>query len=139
MAYASIFRIVRTRVSVMILLAVCLTVSAYLIRAAGQEKEVALCSSETTTAAMQRCENLRYQRAQQALDSAYAGLTKQLDETGKAKLRSAQAAWLRFRRADSEFAADAARGGTLAPLIQITVLADLTEARTVELKKSLRP
>jgi len=133
------FRIVRTRVSGMILLAICLTVGGYPIRAAGQEKEAAACSSETTTAAMQHCENLRYQKAQQDLDSAYAELMKQLDETGKAKLRTAQAAWLRFRRADSDFAADAARGGTLAPLIRVTVLADLTDARTVELKKSLRP
>ena len=94
----------------MILLAACLaTVGGDPIRAAGQEEEAATCSSETTTAAMQRCENLRYQRAQQALDSAYAGLVKQLDETGKAKLRAAQAAWLRFRRADSEFAADPPR------------------------------
>ena len=86
MTYASIFRIVRPQVSGMILLAACLTVGGDPIRAAGQEKETAPCSSETTTAAMQRCENLRYQRAQQALDSAYAGLMKQLDETGKAKV-----------------------------------------------------
>lgn len=123
----------------MILLAVCLIVGGHPARAAGQEKEAAPCSSETTTAAMQHCENLRYLRAQEALDSAYAELMKQLDETGKAKLRAAQTAWLRFRRADSEFEADAARAGTLAPLIRVTVLADLTEARTVELKKSLRP
>ena len=74
MAYASMFRIVRTRVSGMILLAICLTVGGYPIRAAGQEKEAAACSSETTTAAMQHCENLRYQKAQQDLDSAYAEL-----------------------------------------------------------------
>jgi uncharacterized protein YecT (DUF1311 family) len=64
---------------------------------------------------------------------------KQLDETGKAKLRAVQSAWVRFRRTDSDFEADIAREGTLAPLIRVTVLADMTEARTRELKKSLRP
>jgi uncharacterized protein YecT (DUF1311 family) len=106
---------------------------------AQSEKEAAPCSSATTTSAMRNSENLRYQRAQKALDSTYAELMKQLDETGKTKLRTAQSAWLRFRRANSDFEADSAREGTLAPLIKVTVLADMTEARTMELKKSLRP
>jgi uncharacterized protein YecT (DUF1311 family) len=122
-----------------VLLAVCSTYGAFPVYAVGQsEKETARCGSETTTAAMQDCENLRYQRAQQALESVYAELMKQLDETGRAKLRTVQSAWLRFRRADSDFEADVAREGTLAPLIRVTVLADMTEARTTELKKSLR-
>ena len=139
MRNGSIFGTVRTRAYGVMLLAVCFTCGGFLIQAAGQsEKEAQPCSSETTTAAMRNCENLRYQRAQQALDSAYAELMKQLDEAGKAKLRTAQTAWLRFRRANSDFGADAARTGTLAPLIKITVLADMTEARTAELKNSLR-
>lgn len=125
---------------VVVLLAVCSTYGAFPPYAVGQsEKEGAPCGSETTTAAMVNCENLRYQRAQQALDSMYAELMKQLDETGKMKLRTVQSAWVRFRRADSDFEGDIAREGTLAPLIRVTVLADMTESRTRELKKSLRP
>ncbi len=88
---------------------------------------------------MRNCENLRYEQAQKALDAAYAELMKQLDATGKTKLRAAQSAWLQFRQADADFEASRAAGGTLAPLIKITVMADLTEARAVELKKSLQP
>jgi uncharacterized protein YecT (DUF1311 family) len=140
MRNGSIFGTVRTRASGVMLLAACLTCGGFPVHAYGRsEKDAQPCSSETTTAAMRNCENLRYQRAQQALDSAYAELMKQLDDAGKAKLRTAQTAWLRFRRANSDFEADAARAGTLAPLIKVTVLADMTEARTVELKKSLRP
>ena len=110
------------------------------IRAVAQTGPgAAACGSESTTAAMRNCENLRYQRAAEALDSVYAQLMKQLDETGKAKLRSAQSAWLQFRQADADFEADKARGGTLAPLFRIGVMADLTVARVIELKKSLRP
>lgn len=116
------------------------TFSSVPIHAFGQAKQEALpCSSETTTARMRNCENLRYQKAQQAMDSAYAELMKQLDDAGKAKLRAAQSAWLQFRTTDADFEASMAAGGTLAPLIKITVMADLTEARAVELKKSLQP
>jgi uncharacterized protein YecT (DUF1311 family) len=141
MGYVStFFGWVRTRSLAVVLLSVGATFSAIPVCAVGQsEKEGAPCGSETTTAAMLNCENLRYQRAQQALESVYADLMKQLDETGKAKLRTVQSAWVRFRRTDSDFEADIAREGTLAPLIRVTVLADMTEARTRELKKSLRP
>jgi uncharacterized protein YecT (DUF1311 family) len=110
------------------------------VRAFGQTKQEALpCSSETTTAGMRSCENNRYQRAEHALDAVYAELMKQLDAAGKEKLRTAQSAWLQFRQAETDFEAQVAEGGTLAPLIRITVMADMTEARAVELKKSLQP
>ena len=88
---------------------------------------------------MRSCENNRYQRAEHALDAVYAELMKQLDAAGKEKLRTAQSAWLQFRQAETDFEAQVAEGGTLAPLIRITVMADMTEARAVELKKSLQP
>jgi uncharacterized protein YecT (DUF1311 family) len=135
------FRTFRTRVAgIALLCAFCVTVGGFPPRGLEQDKQEALpCSSETTTAGMRSCENQRYERAQKALDAAYDELMKKLDDTGKAKLRSAQSAWLQFRQADADFEADTARGGTLAPLIKITVMADLTEARAAELKKALEP
>ncbi len=97
------------------------------------------CSSATTTADMLNCENQRYERSEQELNSAYSALMKKLDETGKSKLRAAQQAWLKFRTANAEFQADVARGGTLAEVIRITVLADMTQARSAELRKSIAP
>jgi uncharacterized protein YecT (DUF1311 family) len=130
----------RRVLSVALLCAAGASFGSFSLHAFGQAKQEALpCSSETTTAGMRNCENLRYQRAEQALDWVYAKLMKRLDETGKDKLRTAQSAWLQFRQAEADFAADMARGGTLAPLIKITVMTDMTEARVVELKKSLQP
>ena len=126
--------------SVVLLFGVFSTLGSFPVRAGGQIKqEGAPCGSETTTAAMRNCENLRYQRAEQALNSVYAELMKQLDATGKEKLRAVQSAWLQFRQAEADFEADMVREGTLAPLVRVTVMADMTEARTRELKKSLRP
>ena len=110
------------------------------VRLAGQlNQKAAPCGAETTTAAMRNCENQRYERAQTELDATYSNLTKQLDEMGKAKLRAAQSAWLQFRQAEADFEANTAVGGTLAPLLRITAMADLTEARNAELKKLLQP
>src|SRR5262249_49581636 len=75
----------------------------------------ARCENAFTTAAMRECELERYKQADAAMTAAYEALMGQLDQTGKAKLRSAQRAWIKFRDAESDLQADAARGGTLAP------------------------
>jgi len=97
------------------------------------------CGNASTTAAMRECAGMRYNKVEQELKAVRAQLSQKLDETGKAKLQAAQAAWVQFRKANAEFQADLVRGGTLAPLIQITVMADMTEARVAELKKALQP
>jgi uncharacterized protein YecT (DUF1311 family) len=97
------------------------------------------CADATTTAQMETCANARYQTASQDLADVLAQLNKKLDATGRERLNKAQAAWILFRDANADFMADVARGGTLAPVIRKTVLADMTEARSRELKKTLRP
>jgi uncharacterized protein YecT (DUF1311 family) len=93
------------------------------------------CKDAATTAAMRACENTRYQKADQELNAIYAKLTKQLEPARQEKLRQSQRAWLAFRDANADFLAGAAEGGTLAPLIKVTVMAEMTEARTQELQK----
>ncbi len=97
------------------------------------------CADATTTAQMETCANARYQAAVQDLADVLAQLNGKLDSIGRERLNKAQAAWILFRDANADFMADVARGGTLAPVIRKTVLADMTEARTKELKKTLRP
>jgi uncharacterized protein YecT (DUF1311 family) len=97
------------------------------------------CADATTTAQMESCANARYQAASQDLADVLAQLNKKLDLIGRERLSKAEVAWTLFRDANADFMADVARGGTLAPVIRTTVLADMTEARTKELKKSLRP
>jgi len=93
------------------------------------------CENAQTTAAMRECENSRFERADRKMDAAYQELLGRLDEPGRVKLRHAQQAWIKFRDAEAAFRADAARGGTLAPLIRVSVLADLTESRWEQLSK----
>ncbi len=93
------------------------------------------CRNASTTAAMRACENARYQAADQRLNEVYAQLMKDLDAGRREKLRAAERVWLQFRDANAEFLGSAAAGGTLEPLLRITALADMTEARAAELAK----
>ena len=97
------------------------------------------CQQATTTSAMRACENARYNVAQRELDVAYQSLLQHLDGEQKQKLRIAQRAWIRFRNTSAEFQASLAQGGTLAPLIKIGTLTEMTKARTSELKKAALP
>ncbi len=97
------------------------------------------CGNATTTAAMRSCAAARFTAAEQELRTVRAELLEKLDETRKIKFLAAQSTWVQFRKANAEFQADLVRGGTLAPLVQITVMADMTEARVAELKKAMKP
>lgn len=96
------------------------------------------CENARSTAAMRECEIGRLKRADEAMSAAYRSLQAKLDQRGREKLRDAQRAWLKFRAAEAAYQADAARDGTLAPLIAASVQADLTEARGRELEKASR-
>src|SRR5262245_13434967 len=106
--------------------------------AAQGPAESAACRNAENTAAMRQCEIMRLKRADEGMNAAYRNLSARLDQRGKAKLRAAQEAWLAFRAAEAEYQADAARDGTLAPLIAASVQADLTESRIRELEKAIR-
>jgi len=95
------------------------------------------CAAAATTAAMRGCEEARLKRAEDAMAAAYAALERRLPPLRQEKLRGSQRAWLRFRDADTAFQASAAEGGTLAPLLETTARADLTEARTTALERAL--
>ena len=114
--------------------------SILLAQASDQKKQSsAECESATTTAAMHACENERYLAAQRRLDDVYEALLKRLDSQQKVKLRRAQQAWLRCRDANAEFQASMVGDGSLAPLIRISVLTEMTNARAAELEKQTVP
>ena len=70
-----------------------------------------------------------YARADADLNRVYKKLAAHLDATGATKLKRAQRAWLTFRDAEMEFAADGARGGSLSPLLRYGAAARLTRER----------
>ena len=98
--------------------------------------DVGSCDAAQTTAAMRSCANAEYQKADAELNRAYQAALKAEDASGKRNLVAAEAAWIRFRDAEAQYQAGKAAGGTLAPLIKITTLTQLTEARITQLKQT---
>ncbi len=91
------------------------------------------CANAQTTAAMRECEMARYKRAEAGMTAAYHSLLTKLGARGRAKLQRAQQAWRTFRDAEAALQANTVRGGTLAPLLRTSVLADMTESRWQQL------
>lgn len=81
-----------------------------------------------------------FERADAALNKIYKRFVKELDAEATGKLKAAQRAWVQFRDAESELAADIdARGGSMAPLIYFGKRTELTVTRAKELEAMLKP
>jgi uncharacterized protein YecT (DUF1311 family) len=80
-----------------------------------------------------------FEKADTELNKTYEALLNKLpDGEGKQKLKTSQRAWLVFRDADAAFAADRARGGSMAPTIRYETMAQLTQQRIKQLKLRLK-
>ncbi len=91
------------------------------------------CANTSVTSEMIECADKDYRAADQSLNKAYSAFKKSQDEKGNELLLNAQRAWLKFRDANCALSADQARGGTLAPVLEIGCLASMTKDRTKEL------
>jgi uncharacterized protein YecT (DUF1311 family) len=76
-------------------------------------------------------------KADAQLNRVYKQVLATQDDEGKRLLKEAQRAWVLFRDAESASAADEARGGSMAPLLEFGAKARLTEERIKQLKERL--
>lgn len=76
-------------------------------------------------------------QADKELNAVYGRVLTTLDGEGQTLLRKSQSAWLAFRDAEADFAADEMRGGSAAPLLYYGRLARLTKERTAALRGHL--
>ena len=91
------------------------------------------CANAGSTADMMQCADADYKAADKQLNQSYAALKKTLDADGVKLLLDSQRAWLKFRDTNCAVAADQMRGGSLAPVINLGCLADMTSKRAKEL------
>lgn len=78
-----------------------------------------------------------FEAADALLNKVYKQLLAKLDKEAQEHLKVAEKAWLVFRDAEALFAADMARGGSMAALVHEERRMELTKARTKELKEAL--
>ena len=91
-----------------------------------------------TQAAMNAQARAEFEQADAELNKCYeALLTKLPDAEGKEKLKQSQRAWLVFRDAEAAFAADQARGGSMAATICYETMKELNQQRIKQLKLHL--
>ena len=96
---------------------------------AAAESEPAACQTQATTVEMVACADWHFKVADRWLNQVYAGVRAHQDTTANDLLRDAQRAWLKYRDAQCLSERDAARGGTMASILEIDCRASLTEER----------
>lgn len=115
-----------------------------LMVAGGAGAEEIDCKSPTTQTDMTLCERARQDEADKALNVQYKKTRAAMvaidsdqddDMKGAEKaLVTAQRAWITYRDAQCEAAGFQARGGTMEPMLVAGCIANVTDARTKELK-----
>jgi uncharacterized protein YecT (DUF1311 family) len=90
--------------------------------------------SAQSTSEMKRAKQAEFDRVDKELNGVYDKVLANQNELGKAKLKAAQAAWIRFRDAEAEFAAHSEAQGTAAALVYVQSQIEQTKLRLEQLK-----
>jgi uncharacterized protein YecT (DUF1311 family) len=80
------------------------------------------------------CAGEDFQHADDAMNLVWKQALERQDGVGRAELRTAQRAWLKFRDAECRFRAGAVRGGSAESMVHSGCLAVLTRERTEQLR-----
>ena len=99
-------------------------------------EETACMDADQSQMGMNRCAGEAYQRADKALNAAWAKVmaTYKGDKEAEKLLLDGQRAWIKYRDAECQMAAYDSIGGSIWPLINSGCLAELTRRRTRELQ-----
>lgn len=88
--------------------------------------------------AMRKCLNTRHKQADDTLNRLYQQLLSRLSKARQSKLREAQQAWILFRDKSADFEGSATEGGSMQPLIALSVLVAMTEERATQFQALLQ-
>ena len=95
------------------------------------------CNNPQTQSEMNACAGIAYRNADRRLNQVYQQLLPKLPASRRQQLVTAQQAWIRYRDASCNFERSEVEGGSMAPMIQASCLARLTEQRTKDLQQYL--
>lgn len=95
------------------------------------------CNNPQTQGEMNACAGIAYRNADRRLNQVYQQLIPKLSASRRQQLVTAQQAWIRYRDASCNFERSEVAGGSMAPMIQASCLARLTEQRTKDLQQYL--
>ncbi|MDQ3907943.1 MAG: lysozyme inhibitor LprI family protein [Acidobacteriota bacterium] len=95
------------------------------------------CEEARTQSELNECADREYKKADAELNRAYQQLMR-ASGGSDAKLKTAQLAWIKFRDAECDYEAAGAEGGSMQPMVYSFCLADVTKARTKQLRDALK-
>jgi uncharacterized protein YecT (DUF1311 family) len=91
-----------------------------------------------TQSAMNMCAAKKFREADAVLNRVYNQLAAKLEADARARLKTAEVSWLKYRDDNCEYEAAQFEGGSMQPLIHGTCLERMTKARTAELREQLK-
>lgn len=95
------------------------------------------CDEARTQLEMNECADREYRKADAELNRVYQQLMR-ASGGSDARLKTAQLAWIKFRDAECDYKAAFNEGGSMQPMTYSFCLADVTKARTRQLRDSLK-
>ena len=96
------------------------------------------CNNPMDQSTMNICADKDYRAADKKLNDVYSKVMTALDDAGyRAKLKTAQRAWIQYRDTECTFEVAENEGGSIYPLVYAGCLTRLTGARTKELQAYL--
>jgi uncharacterized protein YecT (DUF1311 family) len=96
------------------------------------------CADAQSQSQMNMCADKRFKAADAALNRAYNELASKLEADARARLKTAEVSWLKYRDDNCEYEAAPFDGGSMQPLIRSSCYERMTKARTEELRGQLK-
>jgi uncharacterized protein YecT (DUF1311 family) len=91
-----------------------------------------------TQSAMNMCAAKKFKEADAVLNRVYNELASKLEADARARLKTAEVSWLKYRDDNCEYEAAPFEGGSMQPLIRSSCYERMTKARTEELRGQLK-
>jgi uncharacterized protein YecT (DUF1311 family) len=99
----------------------------------------AVCGEANTQMEINLCLAAAYQTADKELNELYSNIMKKQDPPDRDHLQAAQRAWIKYRDANCEAAAELYQGGSIQPSVRAECLRRNTRARADELRQIYDP
>lgn len=95
------------------------------------------CDDAKTQLDMNVCADRQFKAADAALNRAYNQLASKLEAAARAKLKTAEVSWLKYRDDNCDYETASYEGGSMRPMVYSFCLERMTKARTAELRAQI--
>ncbi|HZT60441.1 MAG TPA: lysozyme inhibitor LprI family protein [Pyrinomonadaceae bacterium] len=122
-----------------IVLVLLLSCAALLVNVSAQRRAAKNpCDDARTQLDMNICADKQFKAADAELNRVYDQLAAKLEGDLRAKLKTAEVSWLKYRDDNCGYEAGVYEGGSMRPMVYSFCLERMTKARTAELREQIK-